>query len=381
MNIGNLLSINLSSGSSLSARTTNTQGAKRNFSSVMESHLTESHPKINLNTQSLNKADELPPSMKDLPSDIQDLLISLLALFDNQILDSHTDDFIIRRDFLLETFEEVIGQLSQLINKNAETQQQIRQELKVNINELETFYLTASSGKSLLSKQEAIGQFKETVRQLTQGIAFSENDPDKYDISYDGKAILRDIFTRSTNQSLNATKTTEVDEIKTGQQTIFLGPQMTKEQQFFLHLGQKVNQTNPEQFIRQFENILAKSTLTQSPNGLNELSIKLFPEHLGRLDVKLLQQDGKLFAQLRTTTAAAKESIESQIHLLKQAFAAQNIQIEKIEITQQHHQQFTDSQKEGHNDQQREPEQQASKKEENELEFNDMLEESFNTKV
>jgi flagellar hook-length control protein FliK len=89
--------------------------------------------------------------------------------------------------------------------------------------------------------------------------------------------------------------------------------------------------TNQEQFIKEFQSILAKSSL-QNANGGMKLLIKLYPEHLGQLRVELLQQNGVLTARMVATTAAAKEMLESQLQGLKNAFASQNVQVEKLEI-------------------------------------------------
>ena len=84
--------------------------------------------------------------------------------------------------------------------------------------------------------------------------------------------------------------------------------------------------------IREFEQILARAQFSQTPNG-TRLSIKLFPENLGTLQVELTQKDGVLIANLITSSNRAKQLIESQLHSLRQSFVHQNVQVEKIEIT------------------------------------------------
>lgn len=69
-------------------------------------------------------------------------------------------------------------------------------------------------------------------------------------------------------------------------------------------------------------------------NGVNKLLIRLTPEHLGSLRIELIQKDGMLSAKIMASTAQAKDMLENQIHGLKQAFSGQNIQIERIEISQ-----------------------------------------------
>ncbi|WP_239585871.1 flagellar hook-length control protein FliK [Bacillus mesophilus] len=107
---------------------------------------------------------------------------------------------------------------------------------------------------------------------------------------------------------------------------------LNRAQQFALFIEQGgTKAANQEQFIKEFQSILAKTSL-QNVNGGMKLLIKLYPEHLGQLRVELLQQNGVLTARMVATTAAAKEMLESQLQGLKNAFAGQNIQVEKLEI-------------------------------------------------
>ncbi len=110
---------------------------------------------------------------------------------------------------------------------------------------------------------------------------------------------------------------------------------MTKVQQFALFVEQHGKQTiNQEQFIKEFQNILARSQFGNGKDGM-KLLIKLYPEHLGSLRIELLQKDNMMIARIIASSGAAKDVLESQIQSLKQSFSAQNIQVEKIEISQQ----------------------------------------------
>lgn len=107
---------------------------------------------------------------------------------------------------------------------------------------------------------------------------------------------------------------------------------LNRTQQFSLFVEQSSSKTvNQEQFIKEFQSILAKSNLLNANGGM-KLLIKLYPEHLGQLRVELLQQNGVLTARMVASTAAAKDMLESQLQGLKNAFAGQNIQVEKVEI-------------------------------------------------
>ena len=63
--------------------------------------------------------------------------------------------------------------------------------------------------------------------------------------------------------------------------------------------------------------------------------LQLNPGHLGSLRIEIIQQDSVMVAKIVTSTQAAKEAIEGQLSQLKQAFNTQNIQVERVEISQQ----------------------------------------------
>ncbi|CAM3751713.1 flagellar hook-length control protein FliK [Alkalicoccus chagannorensis] len=153
--------------------------------------------------------------------------------------------------------------------------------------------------------------------------------------------------------------------------------------------GQQPEAARPaqEQFIRQFEQMLSRSSLQQLSNGTQQLSVRLTPENLGRLDITLQQVNGVMTARLMATTQMTRELLESQLHQLKQAFQGQNLQVERIEITQQQTQLWKDQQEENRRqqEQQNQAEPEADQELEEELDFTDfldeLLEESFSEEV
>jgi flagellar hook-length control protein FliK len=115
-------------------------------------------------------------------------------------------------------------------------------------------------------------------------------------------------------------------------------PQMTKAEQLMLTMNSPERPVSAEQLMKQFESILSKSHFMNS-GGTQKLFIKLFPEHLGSIRIELFQRDQTMMARIITTSGTAKETLESQINGLKQAFAAQNLSVDRIEVTQQQAQQ------------------------------------------
>jgi len=94
-----------------------------------------------------------------------------------------------------------------------------------------------------------------------------------------------------------------------------------------------------EQFIRQFQNLLSRSSFQQLANGTQQLSLKLHPASLGRMDITIQQVNGVMMATLMTTTKVARDLLDGQLSQLRSAFQSQNISIDKIEVTQQQTQQ------------------------------------------
>lgn len=128
---------------------------------------------------------------------------------------------------------------------------------------------------------------------------------------------------------------------------------MSRAEQMTIHVGEQLTKkAEHHQFQRQFQEMLNRGMFRNLQNGMNQLSIKLHPEHLGRLDIQITQLNGVITARIMASTAVAKELIEGQLHQLRQAFALQQLQVEKIEITQQEQpplfQSERDEQQKGH---------------------------------
>ncbi|CAM3703259.1 flagellar hook-length control protein FliK [Mesobacillus zeae] len=87
-----------------------------------------------------------------------------------------------------------------------------------------------------------------------------------------------------------------------------------------------------DQLIRQFESILSRSKFSNI-NGVQKLALKLFPEHLGSIRIEIIQKEHGLIARIFTTTQTAKESLDANLNGLRSAFSSQNLQIDKLEIT------------------------------------------------
>lgn len=173
------------------------------------------------------------------------------------------------------------------------------------------------------------------------------------------------------------------------QQSLFLdtaNSQMARFHQLTMLQGEgQPERPSQDQFVRQFQNLLSRSTFQQLGNGVQQLSVKLHPANLGRLDINIQQVNGVMMATLMTTTKAARDLLEGQLAQLRQAFQSQNIQMDKIDVTQQQNQQLLKEQYDGRGKEQRHEagnqEQQSGEEDEEVLDFSDFLEETINETV
>gem|GEM_PF-4040027 len=87
----------------------------------------------------------------------------------------------------------------------------------------------------------------------------------------------------------------------------------------------------PKNVEEQFAKLLANSTFTKV-GDMQKLSIRLAPDHLGSIRIEITQNEGNMIARIITTTAEAKETLDKQLTSLKHGFAAQNLQVDKLDI-------------------------------------------------
>ena len=88
-----------------------------------------------------------------------------------------------------------------------------------------------------------------------------------------------------------------------------------------------------EELMKQLQAILKRANFGQT-GGMNRLSVRLYPEHLGTLRIEIQEVNGVLSARILASTAQAREMLDRQLHQLRAALMNQNMQVEKIELSQ-----------------------------------------------
>jgi flagellar hook-length control protein FliK len=102
--------------------------------------------------------------------------------------------------------------------------------------------------------------------------------------------------------------------------------------------------------IEELGNVLRGSFRLNATGEGTQIKVNIFPEHLGHLDIRITELNGKIAAQIFTSSLVAKEALDLQVNQLRNSLLQQGITIEKIEITQQHSSQSF-GQQQAHSDQ------------------------------
>ena len=95
-------------------------------------------------------------------------------------------------------------------------------------------------------------------------------------------------------------------------------------------------QSRAEELMKQLQAILKRANFGQI-GGANRLSIRLYPEHLGTLRIELQEVNGVLTARILASSAQARDMLDSRLHQLRAALVSQNLQVERIELSQMLH--------------------------------------------
>ncbi|WP_158231845.1 MULTISPECIES: flagellar hook-length control protein FliK [unclassified Sporosarcina] len=133
---------------------------------------------------------------------------------------------------------------------------------------------------------------------------------------------------------------------------------------FQMNASEKVPESRSEALMREFQAVLNRANFGQT-NGMNRISIKLYPEHLGQVRIELLEVNGVMTARILASTAMAREMLDSQMHQLRHAFNQQNLQVERIDLSQTLQDPSKSDREQAFNKQNQQQKDQAAKQNEN----------------
>lgn len=235
-------------------------------------------------------------------------------------------------------------------------------------------YELLAKNQDSINEETSKLDFKTLSSKLT---SILEGSSLKSDQAASRLAFLKQSFSSiSANSSLKEEQTSST----TGKSDMVSGSvqflQMSKPEQLTLTLSTGTKQVQTEQLIKQFESILARSQFS-NVNGVQRLFLQLNPNHLGSLRIEIVQQDSVMVAKIVTSTQAAKEAIEGQLNHLKQAFTSQNIQVERVEISQASSGQERFLNRDGEQQQARQEQAEGKEEQKSDQDFNASFEEAL----
>lgn len=131
-----------------------------------------------------------------------------------------------------------------------------------------------------------------------------------------------------------------------------------------------------EQFVREVQQIISRGKLFVTESGFTKMQIRLTPEHLGSIEIQLIQKHGEITAKIIASSQGAKDALDSQLTQLKQAFTSQDIDFEKIDVFLNGDEQtfdFRDENNQGYEDQQHAEENMSEEEKSDYLSFDEQL--------
>ncbi|MGM0873670.1 MAG: flagellar hook-length control protein FliK [Bacillota bacterium] len=146
--------------------------------------------------------------------------------------------------------------------------------------------------------------------------------------------------------------------------------------------NQKTESSTRQEFTNQLLNAFKTSKFAQLPNGANRLVIKLNPEHLGSLTVRLVQKNGEMIARIVTSSESAKELLDHSVHQLRQALPSIQVEIERFDVNiEQLAKTFRDDSEQREKHEKEFDDSRPEEEQEKEQSFMDSLKEALNTTV
>lgn len=326
-----------------------------------------------LNSQDLDFLNEQNATNLD---DIRyDLLIDLQKLTQNNTIIERLKQVIINTDIqsitlALSKFTNRINKLELYSNQSSLLKDfaDYAKNMSVEINNF------SNSEISVLQRQA----FKELLSRMDSPIKYENSDQKLLNQSTN---LERFIYRKEVLPEKSTISSNRLDTVKAIDKM---------EENFIIQLGKYVESTtettgNNSQVRRDFTSQLLQafktSRFSQTTNGSNRLVIKLNPEHLGTLTVRLIQKNGEMVARIIASSDSAKELLEHSIHQLRQALPSMQVEIDRFDVANEQNNKFIkdqNPQKEEHNNNQNSNNQDQSSKQDEERTFSDSLNEILN---
>ncbi|MCF6137110.1 flagellar hook-length control protein FliK [Pseudalkalibacillus berkeleyi] len=196
--------------------------------------------------------------------------------------------------------------------------------------------------KQLLSQiQEKPNQSPQSMNRIRQTAISNANQPSLY-IHTKNQQLIQNTNSQMNN---NGTLLSNEPTLTQGVLTSTTPSLMSKVEQLVIHAPQDGD--SHARFTNEIAKVMNRGRLLTLPNGSTQISIKLFPENLGALDVQIVQRNGEIAAKIIASTAQAKELIETNLNQLRHVLQGQNVTVNQIEVSSQTPDWMNDSREKG----------------------------------
>ncbi|TQR07750.1 flagellar hook-length control protein FliK [Psychrobacillus soli] len=186
----------------------------------------------------------------------------------------------------------------------------------------------------LTLKQEStlfdLKQLLENVKESTTDAIVKVNQ--KPDVMQGLKPVIQQVVVRQISPLIPSETMVETKEVTSNVQGQTSSIVLTKVETVSMTLPTEKS-AQSEEFVKELQKLMNRVQFGQT-NGANRLVMKLYPEQLGTIRIELVQKDGILTAKMLASTALGKEMLDANSNHLRQSLGSQNIQLDKLEITQ-----------------------------------------------
>ncbi|QUG41089.1 flagellar hook-length control protein FliK [Psychrobacillus sp. INOP01] len=289
-----------------------------------------------LNVNSLEELESLVGSgeLTVNPKDLKDLLDNLLGAESEKNTDTN-DELIVSNvwDLLAGINEKATKIIDAIISSLNGQGPSNPVDAKQAVELLKTVQLIGNKSDLTIKEESTLFDIKQLLENVkeTVGRIPTNNTPSSPQLLKQ-PIIQTQMVVKQTSHSVQPEIVTETKEITSNVQGSTTTVIQTKVESVSMTLPtEKAAQS--EEFIKELQKVMNRVQFGQA-GGANRLVLKLFPEQLGTIRIELIQKDGMLTAKILASTALGKEMLDSNSSQLRQGFAGQNIQLERLEITQ-----------------------------------------------
>ena len=218
-------------------------------------------------------------------------------------------------------FEQLVNQLVGFIQQ-LESEQQASGK-QTSLQQVEQMEQLLKQMKSMTEHLDSQARVTESQRSNVESVEISRQVPgNTVPQQPEGSRVQLEAINLEENSQVLTVPTT--DTIKAGQATGRAEPTVPTPTVRISNL------------IEELGEVLRNSFRLNRTGEGNQIKVNIFPEHLGHLDIRITELNGKIAAQIFTSSLVAKEALDLQVNQLRNSLLQQGVTIDKIEITQQH---------------------------------------------